>query len=177
MTTENDTPQGRTFDVETRFQMMAVRAGGVPRIQAIEQAEAEIGEIKPGFDSWFDSELKEFQNAVARIRAGTVDPDWLDDAGFRSRELRDSAAVLGIALVAFIAQSLCEALTLMEPGADCSVDAISCHIDALVLARQEAYRELTPDQVPDLTEGLRRVVSRLRANRERRDESGSAALA
>ena len=32
------------------------------------------------------------------------------------------------------------------------------HLDALVLSRQEAYRHMHPDQVPDLTKGLRRVV-------------------
>jgi hypothetical protein len=31
-------------------------------------------------------------------------------------------------------------------------------MDALMLARQKSYRRLRPEQVPELTKGLRRVV-------------------
>ena len=33
-----------------------------------------------------------------------------------------------------------------------------CHIDALMLARQKSYRRMRPEQVPELTKGLQRVV-------------------
>lgn len=41
----------RMFPVETQFQKLARREGGVPRDKAIEQANANIEEIKPGFEA------------------------------------------------------------------------------------------------------------------------------
>jgi hypothetical protein len=37
---------------------------------------------------------------------------------------------------------------------------IDCHIDALFLARTDRYRHLRPEQLPEMTSGLRRVVER-----------------
>jgi hypothetical protein len=41
---------------------------------------------------------------------------------------------------------------------------IDCHMDALLLARTEQYRHLTPDQVPEMASGLRRVVELAKAS-------------
>ena len=60
--------------------------------------------------------------------------------------------------MAFIAGSLCELLDLIESGSDCNMESIMCHIDALMLARQKSYRRMRPEQVPELTKGLQRVV-------------------
>jgi hypothetical protein len=42
--------------------------------------------------------------------------------------------------------------------AEFPVDSIVCHLDSLNLAARPAFRGLRPEQVPELTKGLRRVV-------------------
>jgi hypothetical protein len=60
-------------------------------------------------------------------------------------------------LVTFVANNLCEILDAMKAGAVYDKDAIDCHMDALLLARTEPYRRLRPEQVPEMSSGLRRV--------------------
>lgn len=156
-------PDPRLFAVDTRFHRMALRAGGVTRSKAIERAAAEIEEAKAGFDAWLDRELEEFANLIKALQAGTAAPDWAGDANFRSRELRDTSMMLGFELLAFVANSLCALLDSIAAGNPWNTDAIGCHVDALGLAKQKSYRRLKPDQVPELTEGLRLVVGRSKA--------------
>jgi len=148
----------RIFEVTTRFQRMAKRAGGVPRDKAIERAEAQIEEVKPGFDDWLDRELLEFDSLIKRAEDGNADRDWIAQANFRSRQLRDSAMTFGFELLSFIANSLCEVLDAIEADDKFNMETITCHLDALKLARKKSYRRLSPDQVPELTKGLSRVV-------------------
>ncbi len=155
MTQPND---ARVFPVETRFQKLAKRAGGISRDQAIERAQTAIEQAKPSFDNWLDTELQEFADLVRSAELGDADPAWIENANFRSRQLRDSATTLGFELLSFIANSLCEILDAMQTDSKCNMESIMCHMDALMLARQKSYRRLTPDQVPELTKGLRRVV-------------------
>jgi len=151
----------RIFMVETRFQKLAKRPGGISREKAIERADARIEEVKPTFDDWLDSELKGFAKLVKDAESGKADPDWIAKANFHARELRDSATTLGFELLSFIAGSLCDILDTVEAGTECNLESIMCHADALMLARQKSYRRLRPDQVPELTRGLRRVVDRV----------------
>ncbi len=78
----------------------------------------------------------------------------------RTRQLPHSAATLGLELLAFIAGSLRECWNRWKAAANCNMESITCHVDALVLARQSSYRRIRPDQVPELTEGLRQVARR-----------------
>jgi hypothetical protein len=151
-------PEARIFEVETPFHRKARRQGGVSREKAIEAAQARIEEAKPSFESWLDSELKEFASLAERARQGEDGSVWLDAVGFRARQLRDSSTTLGFELLSFIATSLCEILESVEAGAACNMEAVRCHMDALLLAGQKSYRRLRPEQVPDLTDGLHRVV-------------------
>jgi len=153
--------EARIFAVDTRFQKMARREGGVPRDIAIKRAQVEIEEVKPGFDQWLDSELQDFASLMKNAEIGSGKPDWIETAGFRSRQLRDSATMLGFELLAFIASSLCEILDSIEAGNECNWESLRCHIDALILTRQKSYRHLKPDQVPELIKGLRRIAKRV----------------
>jgi hypothetical protein len=156
-------PEAREFHVETRFQTLARRPGGVPRDEAIKQADQQIERVKPQFDEWAEGAMQEFAALIEKAKSGTVDSNWISEANMRGRQLRDSATTLGFELLAFIARSLCEILDSIEAGSPCNIDSIVCHLDALVLARQPAYRRLKPDQVPELTRGLHRVVKRVTA--------------
>jgi hypothetical protein len=148
----------RIFPVDTRFQKLARRAGGVPKERAIERAQEQIEKVKSGFDKWFDDELRELTNLIAKAEAGKAGRNWVASANAQSRELCDSSGTLGFQLIAFIARSLCDILDSIEAGGECNMESIVCHVDSLNLAAQKSYRRLQPEQVPELTEGLRRVV-------------------
>src|SRR5271156_762982 len=80
------------FRVDTHFQKMARREGGVPREKAIEQAQTEIEEVKSHFDRWLESELKEFVRLMKKVEGAKAGKDWIKTANFHSHQLRDSAA-------------------------------------------------------------------------------------
>jgi len=153
----------QVFAVETRFQKMAKREGGVPREKAIEQAQNEIESVKPRFDSWLGDELQEFKRLMKKVEGTKANAEWIKTANFHSRQVRDSAITLNFELLAFVAGSLCEILDSIEAGSDCSMESITCHIESLLLAGQASHRHLKPEQVPDLTSGLHRVVKRVTA--------------
>ena len=148
----------KVFPVETQFQKLARRSGGIPRDRAVKYALARIDEIKPEFEEWVNVELAALSEIVTKARSGEAPPDWIDVANRHGRHLRDVGTTMGAELLTYIAGSLCEILDEVMAGSECNIDSIVCHVDALFLARQRRYRDLKPDQVPELTSGLRRVV-------------------
>jgi hypothetical protein len=100
---------------------------------------------------------------MKKVEGAKAGKDWIRTANFHSHQLRDSATTLGFELLAFIAGSLCEILDSIEAGGECNTESITCHIESLLLAGQASYRHLKPAQVPDLTEGLSRLVKRVTA--------------
>ena len=148
----------REFPVETDFHKKARRAGGVTRNQAVGGAEAQIETLKEEFTDWLKDGLERLQSA---IRLADIHPDKatvLEDAFRSSCELRDIGTTMGYELVTFVANRLCEVLNAIRNGADYDKVLIRCHLDALQLARQDSYRNVSPDQVPDLCDGLRRAA-------------------
>jgi hypothetical protein len=158
-----ENPDARVFAVDSRFHQMARREGGVARDQAIEQARLEIEEAKSHFDDWLAIELKEFTNLISKLGAAQADANWIKLANHHSRQLRDSATILGFELLSYVAGSLCEILDAIEAGGACNMASITCHVESLLLAGQPSYRHMKPAQVPDLTDGLQRVVRRVTA--------------
>jgi hypothetical protein len=151
----------RVFPVETRLQRLARRPGGIPRSKALEKAQANVDEIKPGFDDWLENEMASLADLVKQAQSGKPKADWAEALNSHSRHLRDVGTTMDFELLTFIANSLCEMLDAMAAGAECDMESIQCHVDALFLARQPRYRGLRPEQVPDLTSGLRRVVEQV----------------
>ena len=147
------------FLVDSYFQRMARRSGGVPREQALENAQVAIDKIKMSFSDWLDGELEDL---IAEIRRGrsvsSGDVSWAETAAMHSRRMRDVGTTMGFELVTFIAKNLCEIFGAIVAGASSRNDMIDCHIDALMLAKQEQYRHLRPEQLPELSSGLRRVL-------------------
>ncbi|HEX3505242.1 MAG TPA: hypothetical protein VHU22_17785 [Xanthobacteraceae bacterium] len=156
--TKRASPTARVFPVDTRFQQLARRAGGVPRDKAIERAQMAMEDVKPAYEEFLGREVTGLAELVKNVEAGHDEPGWLETATFRARQLRDSAGPLGYELITFVAASLCELLDSIEAGSECNMESIVCHVDALMLARQKSYRGLRPEQVPELTKGLQRVV-------------------
>lgn len=152
-------PEARIFPVDTRFHRLARRSGGIPREQAIQQAEAEVEQVKLHFDDWLDTQVQELSRLVKQARAFDAKLKSVEQANFRSGELREAAMTLGFELISFIADSLCAVLDSATAG-EYQAESIDCHIDALKLARQRGYRNLKPEQVPELTNGLNRIAKR-----------------
>ena len=103
-------------------------------------------------------ELRDLGAAFARIESSPNDMSSLDGAHFSCAHLRDVGTTMGFELVTFIANNLCDILDAIKAGAAYDRDVIDCHLDAFRLARMDQYRHLRPDQVPEMTSGLRRVV-------------------
>jgi hypothetical protein len=77
---------------------------------------------------------------------------------------------MGLGLVSFISDNLCKVLETVKSGAPYDAEVIACHVDALLLAKQDAYRKLRPDQVPEMTSGLNCMLER--ANRSLANKAG-----
>ncbi|MFN3656048.1 MAG: hypothetical protein ACK4UO_02190 [Pseudolabrys sp.] len=158
MSDSTENREARVFAVETRFQKLARQPGGIPRDKALENAQSKVEEIKPGFEDWAGTRLQELAEVVKQAEAGTAPDDWIETANLHSRYLRDVGTTMGFDLLTYIANSLCEVLDAVAAGAECNMESITCHLDALFLSRQQPYRKMKPEQVPELISGLRRVV-------------------
>jgi hypothetical protein len=146
------------FYVDSRFERLARRDGGVPREQALAQAQSQIEEQKQNFEDWLERELQELSVATAEIDRDPRDAAALDRAERISSEIQDLGSTMGYKLVTFVAGSLCKILEALKAGAAYDKEVVECHVNALLLVRTESYRNLGPDQVPEMTVGLRRVV-------------------
>jgi hypothetical protein len=127
--------------VNTRFHSLALRPGGLSRDQAIQSAEAVLGELKPQFGNWLDHEL---QLLIASIPAGATevssDDPWLEPAYRHCRAVRDVGATMGFELLTFAANNLCDIIEVVRAGVECPFDAIESQIQALLLAKREVDR-------------------------------------
>ncbi|HTV31411.1 MAG TPA: hypothetical protein VMF32_27005 [Xanthobacteraceae bacterium] len=151
----------RIFAVGTRFQKMARRPGGVPRDQAIERAQNFIDELKPEFVNWLDRKLQELGTAIQQAEGSSFDVSWHERAYRSSCQLQDVGATMGFELITFVANNLCKILEVIKMGIAYDREIIKCHLDALLLAKSEPYRNLCPEQLPEMTGGLQRVVELL----------------
>jgi hypothetical protein len=160
-----DTDHGpvRVFNVETRFQQMARRPGGVPREKAIEEATISIEAKKPGFDDWVHTEMQGLAAAVDVARTGAPMEEWAGRANLHARAMRDVGTTMGAALLTDVANQLCDVLDAIEAGAAWDIETLGCYFDALVLVRQPDFRGVGPEQVPELMRGLRRLAARFNA--------------
>jgi chemotaxis protein histidine kinase CheA len=148
----------REFAVETDFHKKARRPGGITRNQAVGDAQAQIETLKEEFNDWLKDGLERLQSAIQLAETFPDNAMLVEDAFRSSCELRDIGTTMGYELVTFVANRLCEVLNAIRNGADYDKVLIRCHLDALQLARQDSYKNVSPDQVPDLCDGLRRAA-------------------
>jgi len=155
---QND--QVREFAVETDFQRKARQPGGVTRHQAVGGARAQIETLQSEFTDWLSEGLNRLQAAIQMVETSPSNETLIEDAFHSSCQLRDVGTTMGYELVTFVASRLCEILEAVRNGAEYDKDLISCHLDALQLARQDSYRNVSPEEVPELCNGLRRAAER-----------------
>jgi hypothetical protein len=161
----------REFHVDTKFQKMARRAGGLSREEAINNAFANIDGTKPKFEYWLDEELALLLNAIPREGDDVRDNAWMNEADVHSRRLADVAATMGYEFISYVANNLSLMFDAIRRGADYRRDVMSCHIDALQLARKEKFRRMKPEDLPELTDGLRRVLESPKLKSRQNDSS------
>src|SRR5262245_55652551 len=152
--------EARIFSVETRFQQMARRPGGIPREQAIQRAQSQIEALKPEFAGWLDRELHELSAVIRHLDLHPDDTSRLEDAYRKCCQLRDVGATMGYQLVSIVSSNLCEILDAFKGGTAYHKETVDCHIDALLLTSKPPYCQLRPEQLSEMTAGLRRLVER-----------------
>ena len=158
---ENTQQKGRMFSVETHFQKMAQRPGGIPREKAIENAQSAIEQELPAFEDWLADQFGQLKELVAELQSGAPKPDWLRKAWSLSRQLRDTGTTMGNEMVTVVATTLTRVLEAAIDSGTINIDAIICHVDALALVRQPPYCFATPKDLPELIQGLEKVVGRV----------------
>ena len=150
--------EAREFHVETKFQQFAKRPGGVTRDQAVSNAQASMATLKPGFETWLDDEISKLMRSIPKDGDDLRDKHWMTAADSHCQHLADVSATMGYEFVSYVANNLCLMFDAVRNGADYRRDVMKCHIDALLLGRKDKYRRMKPEDVPELTDGLRRVL-------------------
>lgn len=150
--------EAREFHVETKFQQLAKRPGGVSREQALSNAQESVATLKPGFETWLDDEIAMLLRSIPKESQDLSNKNWMDAADSHCQHLADVSATMGYEFVSYVANNLCLMFDAIRQGADYRRDVMKCHIDALLLGRKDKFRRMKPEDVPELTEGLRRVL-------------------
>lgn len=165
-------PDAKIFPVDSRFQQLARRPGGMPRAEAIERAQAGVDEIKATFGDWFDKELDGIIVALPHNDAGYAKPGvWLDIVLTHCRQLRDVGTTMGHELVTFIAGNFCEVLEAIKAGAEPNQELIRLHVEALRMSKQDQYKHTTPADFPELSSGLHKLLSLTKAGSDPQSEN------
>jgi len=150
--------EAREFHVETKFQQFAKRPGGIPREQAIVNAQTTVAALKPNFETWVDDEMAKLMKTVPADGADAGDRAWMEAADLHCQRLADVSATMGYDFVSYVANNLCLMFEAIRRGADYRRDVMVCHLDALTLGRKDRFARMKPEDVPELTDGLRRVL-------------------
>ena len=151
-------PEVRIFFPNTRFEQMARRPGGVPREQAVAQAQAKINELKSDFSDWLEKELQDLAETISIFESDLSDESSLERAYRNALQLEAVCAPMGYELVTFVAGNLCTIFAAFKNGSPYDKGIVDCHINAFLLAKADQYRNLAPEDVPEMTNGLRQVV-------------------
>jgi hypothetical protein len=149
----------REFLVVTHFQKAARRPGGLSREEALQAAKANIDRIKPEFAAWLEAEINTIRLLVKAERYDSAaDSAFIESVRTRSTHLAEVATTMGYPLVSFIATNLRSICDAVSDGAAYDRDVASCHVDALVLAKQQRYSRMQPEDLPALRGGLKRLI-------------------
>jgi hypothetical protein len=155
---KSTTQDASIFFPDTRFERMARRAGGLTREQAVSGAQKQIEELQSDFGPWLAKQLKDLRIALADLPDGSCFTSRMGDGQRICSQVQDVGATMGYSLVTFVANALYEILETVKAGAPYDKDMVGCHIDALFFVIQEPYRNMSPDDLPELSAGLRRLA-------------------
>lgn len=150
---------GRLFPVETNFQKMARRPGGLPRSKAVEAAAAKLEEMGPQYRTWLGEETAKLTDAIdALMEASVAFAARLEEAEHHCRQIRDVAGTMDFDLVTFVADNLWTILRASRHDMEPRRDPISCHVDALRLVSRNEYQGKQIKELPHFVQGLNKVA-------------------
>ncbi len=155
------TREARIFDVVSNFQKKARQPGGLTREKAIARAQAKLDQDKPNFIRWLGEELDALRLVIRQAEKNSADTSSLEQATYHARQLRDVGSTMGFNLVTFVAANLCNILDAIKAGARYDKEVIDCHLGALALASQLPYQNVRPEELPELSGGLRSIFEKL----------------
>ena len=145
---------------QTDLEQRARMPGGISRHRALQNARLELNRLKPQLSTYITDECTNLE--VALSAAGISGPHQeasIRAAHLASQRLVDVAEPMGFILVALIAKNLCD---IFEVASEVKIEypraVLDCHFDALRLVQQRRYRDLRPQDLPELTGGLARAV-------------------
>lgn len=150
--------EGRTIPVVSNFQRMARRPGGMAKERVIHQADKDMEEIRPAMVEWLQNQVADLDAAVASIIANEANADTIAQARVISDQVRDLGATLGFPLLTFVAGHLGEIFEALTAGANNLSEIITCHHAVLKLSMMEDYRLMSSEDLPELRDGLSKVL-------------------
>lgn len=157
----------KTFPVDSHFQQMARRPGGVPRAQALERAHMQIDDARNTFGAWFSEQVAAITAALPKDDDPGADaPRWVETVSSHARQLHDVGTTMGYQLVTFIAGHFCDMLDAIRDGAAPNRELIDLHVEALRMSRQEKYQRMTAADFPELSSGLNKLLLLAKAGGE-----------
>lgn len=156
---ESAKSDARVFRVNTQFQVMARRPGGVPKEKAIENANRFVEQAKPEMLRWMKEQVALLDVAIGKIEEDPGAASQIEQAQDLSRQVRDIGTTLGFSLLTFVANNLNEIFETMKQRTYFRKDIVSCHQLALRLSLLEEYRLMNPDNLPELKDGLLQVLA------------------
>src|SRR5690348_9126414 len=114
---DSEKNKAHIFYVDSRFERLARRSGGVPREKALAAAQGQIEAIRPTFGEWLDLELNDLSAAASDADNAPTSMIAVERVEVICGQIRDLGATMGHALVTFVAGSLCSILEAVKEGA------------------------------------------------------------
>ena len=140
---ESTTPPGY-LPSKPAFKSWQERPGGIPRDTAIEQR-ARSGLKRPSATSTAGStpSCRNLRALIKSAELGEADPAWIERANSHSRQLQRQSPPL-CSLSCYPSSPIRYAMSWMPFRRTITPiwKSITCHMDALMLARQKSYRRL-----------------------------------
>jgi hypothetical protein len=127
----------RVFPLETRFQNMAKRPGGLSRDRAISRAEAAVTRMQSGFKAWFALRLREIGEIVST--AEYDDAAWAPEALRLAGQIHETAGTLGLQTTAAAAEVLCEIFSAIEARQSRADMHLRGRVEELIVACEAAW--------------------------------------
>lgn len=153
----------KTFGVVTAFAMKAKRKGSMPRQQALRNAQKLITNLAADYQKWFETDMTALRQIVSEGLEATnaQDPSAshsVDRAHRKATQIREVGSTFDYELITRVAGSLCELLLHLNKIDGQSERIITCHLQALTLVSDTKYQGMKAPDVPDLLDGLRKMV-------------------
>ncbi len=154
---ESNARSFRLLTIETRFETLARRPGGVPRNSAIATANSNIAATAPDFCRALTARIEKLEKSLN----DDVPDSVISATGpFMSEinELRDIGAIVGFPSVTLIAGELCRLFDKADGGTRNAT--VGCFVRSLSLCMRREYRHTDQSEVQRLVTNLKDLTAK-----------------